>query len=132
MGYRYDEGIIRVNITDHLQERAEAVPPAQWRTFLLEPHRCGRGRAVYRKQLPRYVKSELADIGYEGAAFEALYFQHAFRRGVILLAVILVSLAIGIGISIKNRDISAGFTVAAWMGIPLSVVIALFTLFKGK
>jgi len=118
-----------VNIIDMLQEKAEAVPPSQWRTFLLEPRTCDSGRAVYRKRLPRYTGSDLAHIGYEGVAFEALYFQHVVRRGVfclMLLTITLISLLAGIWISIKKGDISAGFTVATYASLPLGVVIALW------
>ena len=44
MGYKYDEDTIAVNIVEMLQDHADAVPPAQWRTFLMYAEKCDVGR----------------------------------------------------------------------------------------
>lgn len=114
---------------DWLQDKADCVPPSQWRTFLLEPEKCQKGHALYRKRLPRYPEGTLDSIGYGGAICQALYFHHAVRRGlfaVICFVITVCSFLVGICYSIVQKDISGGFAVAAYGGLPLAITIALW------
>jgi hypothetical protein len=130
VAYKYDENMLRVNIVDMLQEKADSVPPSQWRTFLLEPEKCEVGGTMYRKRLPRYDEGVLNGIGYGGARFEALYFEHAVTRGIFAVTSFLItlcSLVVGVVYSIAKKDVGTGFTVAAYGAIPLAIVVALWT-----
>ena len=84
---------------------------------------------MYRKRLPRYAQTEIANTGYGGIILEAIYFEHATRRGVfvlLLLGIIGFSLGAGIWISVVKKDLSAGFTVAAYASLPLAAVVGLW------
>jgi hypothetical protein len=129
VAYKYDKDLVRVNIIDELQDKADRVPPPQLRDFLLRPEKCDAGQTFYRRLLPQYLEGELEKIGYRGTTCLMLYFQHAKRCGVfacISFCITVISLVIGLCICIKNKDLSGGFTVAAYGGVPLAFTIALW------
>jgi hypothetical protein len=121
-----------VNIIDPLQERSDLIPPRQWLEFFSEPGSCGSGQIVYRQSLP-LVEVDRKVTSYGGTICEGICFEHSLNRGyfaILALIINTVAFIVGVVYSVWKRDISAGFTLAGIMAVPISTLSLLLALWK--